>query len=71
MEPTCVIKASADAFEVRLPLGALGYEPSRAMLTHCDSIGPSTSPFQKIPTPTLGFGAKLQVLAGSLPQLSP
>jgi hypothetical protein len=29
------------------------------MLTHCDSIGPSTSPFQKIPTPTPGFGAKL------------
>jgi hypothetical protein len=52
----------------------LGYEPSRAMLTHCDSIGPSTSPFQKVPTPTPGFGAKLvpsyRWLAGSLPQHS-
>jgi hypothetical protein len=37
----------------------LGYEPSRAMLTHCDSIGPSASPFEKMPTPTPGFGAKL------------
>jgi hypothetical protein len=53
----------------------LGYEPSRAMLTHCDSIGPSASPFQKMPTPTPGFGAKLvpscKGLAGSLPQHSP
>jgi hypothetical protein len=52
-----------------------GYEPSTTMLTHCDSIGPSTSPFQKMPAPTPGFGAKLvpscRWLAGSLPQLSP
>jgi hypothetical protein len=53
----------------------LGYEPSRAMLTHCNSIGISTSPFLKTPTPTPGFGAKLvpscKRLAESLPQHSP